>query len=696
MKFNHLNVPDQWQHYWTKYPEGLTILEALISWVSQVDDMVDNQNKLNANVEQFRKEIDDFVGRFDERLQDEVTHTLKDWQSSGFLDVVISTALQWQLDDYITTNEQDKRTITTQLEQKANRIEVYLKSQGISINDLDEETRGIILNMEPGEVNAVLGEGNVTEKNLQDFVVSARKTRFMNATNLGALVDYERGKIMGSDGAVVNNPDFLLTDFVEVNFNEPIYIHDARNAMFYNSSKARQGYIFNSSGGNKVVSKITPVENGYLRFTIYDRSHPPIIARQPFDIEDIQHDYELDNRIQVTSDNLDIVKLNKIEGFEKVNLFEEEKATKHKILQIGTGTPIDSYVGDFKTSDFIPFKKGDTIYINQTRIYAIFDTTRNFVETVDNPPNGSIERSMTVDGYLRTSADINYPVMVTRNVAFSEYVGEDVYRPINNKIKLSIDQIDGGGNTVRRFSNKKILFMGDSLIRNYSTPNTIPNVFETRLGCETLNAAFGGSKMSYFEDRNSTPLSFSRLVNSFVTGDFTEAETYINGQAEHTKVRSLQSLNTLKTTDFATVDYGVILIGINDYLQSAQLGEATSFDTNTYKGAYNHSIKTLQSNFPQMKLILVAPPYQDRADEDPDFDVDVWQNASGYKLIDYVKADEEIANLNKLPFINLFTESGINKYNRDHYFDNIDGVHPTNQGIVEVGNVMVSQFESKY
>lgn len=122
MKFNHLNIPTHWQNYWTRYPEGHTILEALISWVSQVDSMVDNQNKLNDNVEQFRNEIDDFVGRFDERLQDELTHTLKDWQSSGFLDVLISSALQWQLDNYIATNEQDKLSITTQLQEQEDFI----------------------------------------------------------------------------------------------------------------------------------------------------------------------------------------------------------------------------------------------------------------------------------------------------------------------------------------------------------------------------------------------------------------------------------------------------------------------------------------------------------------------------------------------------------------------------------------------
>ena len=110
MKFNHLNVPDHWEHYWTRYPEGYTILEALIQWVSQVDSMIDQQNKLTDNVAQFRNEIDNFIGNFDGRLQDEVTKTLEEWQQSGFLEVVVSEALDTKY------HEMDNR-LTTQLAQ---------------------------------------------------------------------------------------------------------------------------------------------------------------------------------------------------------------------------------------------------------------------------------------------------------------------------------------------------------------------------------------------------------------------------------------------------------------------------------------------------------------------------------------------------------------------------------------------------
>lgn len=92
MKFNKLDVPYQWKEYFTKYPHGYTIFEALCNWTKQVDKMVDNINDWNDY-------LDTFVETFDKNLQDEVTKTLKDWQDSGFLEVIIGGALETRIDN---------------------------------------------------------------------------------------------------------------------------------------------------------------------------------------------------------------------------------------------------------------------------------------------------------------------------------------------------------------------------------------------------------------------------------------------------------------------------------------------------------------------------------------------------------------------------------------------------------------------
>lgn len=186
MKYNHLNVPSQWKGYWTRFPEGHTILEALIQWVSQVDSMVDNVNSWN-------EYLDNFVVTFDKELQQTVTDTLSDWQSTGFLDVVINDALQWQLDEHIAIAA-TKQELTNAVTPKADKIytdeKLSLKrdkATKIKSSDLDtsadsnkikqinlsEEVKQMMTGTTP--INTEVATGGVTTEKLANDSVALSK-----------------------------------------------------------------------------------------------------------------------------------------------------------------------------------------------------------------------------------------------------------------------------------------------------------------------------------------------------------------------------------------------------------------------------------------------------------------------------------------------------------------------------------------
>lgn len=48
--FKKIHIPDHWEQYWSKYPNGYTLLEALISWTGQVNDMIKATNKYTDHV----------------------------------------------------------------------------------------------------------------------------------------------------------------------------------------------------------------------------------------------------------------------------------------------------------------------------------------------------------------------------------------------------------------------------------------------------------------------------------------------------------------------------------------------------------------------------------------------------------------------------------------------------------------------
>lgn len=60
---NHLVVPKQWKEYWTAYPHGYTIYEALLSWTSTTNKVIDHVNTLmdEGLEEPLRKALDELA-----------------------------------------------------------------------------------------------------------------------------------------------------------------------------------------------------------------------------------------------------------------------------------------------------------------------------------------------------------------------------------------------------------------------------------------------------------------------------------------------------------------------------------------------------------------------------------------------------------------------------------------------------------
>lgn len=123
--FKHLNIPDHWQHEWTRYPQGFTILESLIDWVNQVDEMTDNVNKWNDY-------LNKFVEQFDKKLNQEVAKELVEWLNDGTLADIISddvldmkvdrTEFDTLSDSIVTSLTELETTLSQQITEKSTEL----------------------------------------------------------------------------------------------------------------------------------------------------------------------------------------------------------------------------------------------------------------------------------------------------------------------------------------------------------------------------------------------------------------------------------------------------------------------------------------------------------------------------------------------------------------------------------------------
>lgn len=224
----------------------------------------------------------------------------------------------------------------------------------------------------------------------------------------------------------------------------------------------------------------------------------------------------------------------------------------------------------------------------------------------------------------------------------------------------------------------RIVCLGDSLIGNEREDTVVTDVMAEILGEQVFNGAFGGTCMSssnvdnrsdYYEDS----LSMCNLADAIVNQDFTRQ--CIDVTNNQFKVPYFDNaVMELAQVDFAKVEVLYIEHGTNDYNSGRPIDNKDDiYDRTTYGGALRYSIKTIRDKYPDIRIILVTPPYC-RFET-----LDCYTLDYGYgNLEDYVNLELEIAEEYGIEVIDAFHDLGINATNSDDY--QFDGLHLNAEG----------------
>lgn len=129
------------------------------------------------------------------------------------------------------------------------------------------------------------------------------------------------------------------------------------------------------------------------------------------------------------------------------------------------------------------------------------------------------------------------------------------------------------------------------------------------------------------------------------------------------------------------LDFLTIWAGTNDWQGGEELGEFGSTDDTNYAGALQYAIEYCSTHYPTMKILLITPMqrYDSAVASYP-------VNEKGYPikestnttLEDFANMMLTYGNVYAIPVLDMFHESGVNKYNISSYCD--DGLHPTRIG----------------
>lgn len=207
-------------------------------------------------------------------------------------------------------------------------------------------------------------------------------------------------------------------------------------------------------------------------------------------------------------------------------------------------------------------------------------------------------------------------------------------------------------------SGKKIVFMGDSIVKGKATID-IPRVVAGRTGATCTNIGIGGTQMAnHVAVPDYNPFSFCNLATAFVTGNWSEQEA-------STLTDIQERVNLMKSLDLSTVDVLVVMYGHNDRSNGVLVGDETSTSNDEFYGAMKNGVNQLWAEYPNLQIIFIAP--YDRVINFQN------ENVSG-TIKPYVDAIIEYGNTLCIPALDLYRTSGINIYTTGSYLE--DNLHP--------------------
>lgn len=201
-----------------------------------------------------------------------------------------------------------------------------------------------------------------------------------------------------------------------------------------------------------------------------------------------------------------------------------------------------------------------------------------------------------------------------------------------------------------------IVFLGDSIIGNFSGSLSVPGATAALSGATTYNLAVGGTP-AVLGDADDD-LSFLRVLDYLIQGneDALPTDHFYREKLEEYRLR-----DTSKRLCF------VINYGLNDYFGGCRVADpADPYNTNTYAGALRTGLTRLKEAYPEAEIILATPNF-----------VSVFENGSqltsdvGSVLTDYVDAALTVAEECDVLCLDNYHDLGVNAETAEEYLQDM-------------------------
>lgn len=204
---------------------------------------------------------------------------------------------------------------------------------------------------------------------------------------------------------------------------------------------------------------------------------------------------------------------------------------------------------------------------------------------------------------------------------------------------------------------------------------------------EVYNCGFGGSLVASINETyaNNVPVdaySFYWVSAAIASSDFSNMDdAYKNLGYENNEIKD--SINTLKSIDFNTVDVIAIMYDGNDFRCDRPLDDGEDVNIQYYTGAMEAGLQIIQAAYPHIRIMVMSPTYEYGVDENGNYiAADLKKNYYG-SLSTYVQKESDTCYENSVSYIDNYYGT-VNELNAKQYLDD-------NQRLNDEGRKLVAK-----
>lgn len=523
-----------------------------------------------------------------------------------------------------------------------------------------------VLKMLTGDapINAVPADGSLTTEKYADKSVNENKVTFFGASSKNLFDPYKLtvGKsISTTTGELINFASHKTSDFIRVLPNTDyksnvnlgtIGFYDInKNFLSFKSQQLSTGYM------------TTPPNTAYVRFSLAITTDEKVLQFQQgqFSTSFEKHrvlntEYLSDSSLsgdKLKEDSISPGKTTFLKASLTPNVFDKTKVSRG-LVSSSDGT-INTAYSTYSVSDYIPVEAGEIYKSTSKSDGAMYDASKVYVSGLQGHNGEFIVPSGVNFVRLTFSNDDLDTGMIAKDELPSRYTpygyhGLELSDNFKQAIEKMLPNDSPGHRNTSIWEGKRWVTLGDSITWQDGKPYGSGN---TARGYQTVI---------------NEKLNFSAVYNHGVSG-----APMANGTANGDGTNA-----TGKSVVYTNIDLVTIAAGTNDFKLNVPIGSLgeigdSTFDVNTFIGAYRDLIEYILSNKPAIRIALWTPLQRDNGG----YNVNN-ENTAGHKLKDYVKAIEDIGTMYGIPVCDMYANSGFTKKTLATFTR--DGLHPNDVG----------------